>query len=191
MSRRDLSAIALTAALIPLNSTLIALALPDVPRVLDGSVGATAWLVSGYLIVTVAVQPPAGKLGDRFGRGRAMSAGLVGFSLASVASALAPTLGVLIATRVLLGCFGSLMFANALASCAGSRRGSGGADRPLPRRDRRVEPAFGRGRRRRAVPHRGRGGSARRGARSYARPESDRSALTGPRGTRQTRKGDA
>lgn len=119
MSRRDLSAIALTAALIPLNSTLIALALPDIARSLGSSVGATAWLVSGYLIVTVAVQPLAGKLGDRFGRGRAMAAGLIAFSLASVASALAPTLGVLIATRVLQGCFGALMFANALALLRG------------------------------------------------------------------------
>jgi predicted MFS family arabinose efflux permease len=115
MTRRDLPAIALAAALIPLNSTLIALALPEVARSLDSTLGATSWLVSAYLIAMVSVQPVAGRLGDRLGHARAVRLGLGGFALASLAAAAAPDLPLLIAARVLQGCAGAAIFANGLA----------------------------------------------------------------------------
>ena len=65
-------AVLLTAALgtmlMPLNSTMIAVALPDVVDDLDVSLGSTAWLVSGYLIAQASLQPLAGKLGDQLGQ---------------------------------------------------------------------------------------------------------------------------
>jgi hypothetical protein len=90
---------ALAAMLMPLNSTMIAVALPDVMRDLHASVGATTWLVSGYLIAQAALQPLAGKLGDRYGRRPLILSGLVVFAAASAGAAVAPSIGVLIAFR--------------------------------------------------------------------------------------------
>jgi MFS family permease len=67
----------LAAALAPLGSTMIAVALPSIGH----ETGATAselttWLVTSYLITSIALQSPGGKLGDLIGHGRALVAGL-------------------------------------------------------------------------------------------------------------------
>jgi EmrB/QacA subfamily drug resistance transporter len=112
-------AVLLTAALgtmlMPLNSTMIAVALPDVVDDLDVSLGSTAWLVSGYLIAQASLQPLAGKLGDRLGRRPLILAGLASFGLVSLGAALAPSLAVLIAFRVAQAVTGALVFPNAIA----------------------------------------------------------------------------
>ena len=99
----------------PLNSTMIAVALPAVSADLGSSVSDTSWLVSSYLIVMVCVQPLTGGLGDRFGRRPLLVAGLVGFGLASVGAMLAPNLGFLIAFRILQAVAGAVVFPNAVA----------------------------------------------------------------------------
>src|SRR5215207_924836 len=60
--------VALGTMLLPLNSTMVAVALPDVVADLDTGLPAASWLVSSYLIAMAALQPVAGKLGDRVGR---------------------------------------------------------------------------------------------------------------------------
>lgn len=106
---------ALGTMLMPLNSTMIAVALPDIVDDLGVSIGATAWLVSGYLIAQASLQPLAGKLGDRFGRRPLILGGLASFALVSLGAALAPSLGVLIAFRVLQAVTGAFVFPNSLA----------------------------------------------------------------------------
>ena len=54
--------------LAPLNSTMIAVALPRLITTFDTTVTAASWLVTTYLIAMAALQPIAGKLGDRIGR---------------------------------------------------------------------------------------------------------------------------
>jgi EmrB/QacA subfamily drug resistance transporter len=106
---------ALGTMLMPLNSTMIAVALPDIVDDLEVSLASTAWLVSGYLIAQASLQPLAGKLGDRVGRRPLIVTGLASFGLASLGAALAPSLGVLIAFRVLQAVTGALVFPNAIA----------------------------------------------------------------------------
>ncbi|HEX2128151.1 MAG TPA: MFS transporter [Solirubrobacterales bacterium] len=116
MSQRAvLATAALGTMLMPLNSTMIAVALPDIVDDLDVSLASTAWLVSGYLIAQAALQPLGGKLGDRLGRRPVLVVGLLAFALASLGAALAPNLGLLIVFRILQAVTGGLVFPNALA----------------------------------------------------------------------------
>lgn len=93
-------AVALGNLLVPLNSTMIVVALPLISRDLGADPLAAAWLITTYLIVMASLQPIAGRLGDRFGRRRFMLGSLVYFIAASVGAALAPNLVVLIAFRL-------------------------------------------------------------------------------------------
>jgi MFS family permease len=106
---------ALAAMLLPLNSTMIAVAIPDIAGDFGEDARSVTWLVSGYLISMAAVQPLAGKLGDRFGRRRLIVGGLTWFAAASLGAALAPTFPVLIVFRLQQAVAGALAFPNALA----------------------------------------------------------------------------
>jgi EmrB/QacA subfamily drug resistance transporter len=106
---------ALGTMLMPLNSTMIAVALPDIVDDLDASLAASAWLVTGYLIAQAALQPLAGKLGDSIGRRPLILGGLLSFGAFSLGAAFAPSLGVLIVFRVLQAVSGALVFPNSLA----------------------------------------------------------------------------
>ena len=93
-------AIALGNLLVPLNSTMIVVALPLIARDLGADRLSSAWLITSYLIVMAALQPIAGRLGDRFGHRKFMLASLGYFIVASLGAALAPNLIVLIAFRL-------------------------------------------------------------------------------------------
>lgn len=110
-----LVAVALGAVLAPLNSTMIAVAIPEIAGDFDASISSVGWLVTAYLIVIGAFQPVAGRLGDRYGRRRLFLLGLVGFAAASLGAALAPNLAVLIAFRVVQAIAGGLSFPNGAA----------------------------------------------------------------------------
>ena len=60
--------VALGTILAPLNSTMIAVALPKIIDDFGNSVRAGGWLITSYLIVLAVVQPFAGRLGDRVGQ---------------------------------------------------------------------------------------------------------------------------
>lgn len=99
----------------PLNSTMSAVALPGMAEHFAVSSASMSWLVTAYLIATAALQPVAGKLGDRVGRRPIM---LLGFALAFVSSALAviaPALWMLILCRVGQAIAGALVAPNAMA----------------------------------------------------------------------------
>ena len=98
--RGVLVGIALGTLLAPLNSTMIAVALPRIVDDFDTTIGTVGWLVTTYLLALAVVQPVAGKLGDRYGRRPFVIGGLVVFGAASVGAAVAPSLALLIAFRV-------------------------------------------------------------------------------------------
>ncbi|MCC6791906.1 MAG: MFS transporter, partial [Thermomicrobiales bacterium] len=86
-SRWLLPAVAIGTTLAPLNSTMIAVALPEIQRAFDVSVTATAWLVTIYLVAMAVGQPIGGRLGDLYGRRRVYLIGLVWFGVASAGCA--------------------------------------------------------------------------------------------------------
>ena len=112
-AERDvLVTVALGAILAPLNSTMIAVALPRIVNSFHTSVGTAGWLVTSYLLALAVVQPVAGKLGDRHGRRVFVLGGLVVFGLASLGAALAPSLALLVAFRVTQAISGAVVFPN-------------------------------------------------------------------------------
>lgn len=110
-----LIAVSLGAILAPLNSTMIAVALPEIVEEFGSDLTTAAWLVTGYLIVLAAMQPVLGKVGDRFGRRTLMLLGLVVFGVASLGAALAPSLGALIGFRLLQAVGAGITLPNGVA----------------------------------------------------------------------------
>lgn len=108
-------AIAIGIMLVPLNSTMIAVALPTLVADFDSDIASVSWLVISYLIAMAALQPLAGKLGDRYGRRLLVVGGLLWFAAASVAAATASSLGALIFWRLQQAIAGALMFPNGIA----------------------------------------------------------------------------
>jgi EmrB/QacA subfamily drug resistance transporter len=114
-SRWLLPAIAIGTTLAPLNSTMIAVALPDIQRSLNVSVTATAALVTLYLVAMAVGQPIGGRLGDLYGRRRVYLFGLVWFAVASAGCAFAPNLPLLILFRTQQALAGALSFPSGAA----------------------------------------------------------------------------
>lgn len=113
--RMMLVTIALATTLAPLNSTMIAVALPQIMQQFQIDLPAVGWLVTSYLIVMAAVQPVAGKLGDRWGRRALLLGGLIYFAVSSLGAALAPNFVLLLAFRVQQAIAGAIALPNASA----------------------------------------------------------------------------
>jgi EmrB/QacA subfamily drug resistance transporter len=114
-SRWLLPAIAIGTTLAPLNSTMIAVALPDIQHSFQVSVTAATWLVTLYLVSMAVGQPIGGRLGDLYGRRRVYLFGLLWFGVASAGCAFAPNLAVLIVFRTQQAIAGALSFPNGVA----------------------------------------------------------------------------
>ena len=113
--RAILLTVVLGTMLVPLNSTMIAVALPRLIVDLHASLSSAGWLVTGYLIAMASLQPVAGRLGDRIGRRPLVLGGLALFAGASLAAALSPDLQLLIVFRIAQGVAGALVFPNGMA----------------------------------------------------------------------------
>src|SRR4051794_24118433 len=84
-----------------LDLFIVNIAFPDLcANFPDTSLAGLSWILNAYAIVFAALLVPAGRWADRTGRKRAFLLGLTLFTLASAACALAPSVGVLIAARV-------------------------------------------------------------------------------------------
>jgi EmrB/QacA subfamily drug resistance transporter len=106
-----------------LDGSIVNVALPAIVRELGGGVVTAQWVVDGYLLSLGALILLAGSISDAFGRKRVLVAGLIGFGVASLGCALAPTAGILIAARFLQGFAGALLVPSSLAMIMSSFSG--------------------------------------------------------------------
>ena len=126
MNRKLILSIAIGNALVPLNSTMLVVALPAIVRDADTDISAASWLITTYLIAMAALQPIGGRLGDRFGRRRLMLGALAYFGVASIGASLVVDLAPLAFFRLQQALAGALIVPNGLGilrRAAGERAG--------------------------------------------------------------------
>lgn len=98
-----------------LDVTVVNVALPDLQRdFADASLVTLSWVVAIYGVLFAALLTPAGRLADVLGRKTVFLAGFAGFTLTSALSAVAPSVGLLIAARALQGASAAFMIPAAL-----------------------------------------------------------------------------
>jgi EmrB/QacA subfamily drug resistance transporter len=115
VKRLTLIACILGSGIALLDGTVVNVALPTIQRALGGGLAAQQWVVNGYLLTLGSLILVGGSLGDLFGERRIFTLGVSGFGLASLACALAPTIGVLVAARAVQGIASALLTPAALA----------------------------------------------------------------------------
>lgn len=86
-----------------LDATIVQIAAPSVHKDLGGSVSSIQWYSNAYTLPFALLLITGGRLGDIAGRRRVFRIGVIAFLLASLACALAPSVGMLIALRAVQG----------------------------------------------------------------------------------------
>src|ERR1700691_5502091 len=101
--RGTLLATSLGCAVVQLDVSVVNVAIKPIGASLGGGVSSLQWVVSAYTVAFAALILTAGALSDRAGARRVFIAGFVVFTLASAVCGLAPSMGALIAARVVQG----------------------------------------------------------------------------------------
>jgi EmrB/QacA subfamily drug resistance transporter len=110
-----LAPVALGTMLAPLNSTMIAVAIPSLLGDFNRPLAWGAWIVTSYLVAMAAVQPLGGSLGDRYGQRKLFLIGLTLFLVATVAAALSWRIEVLLVARTVQAIAGAAAIPNGTA----------------------------------------------------------------------------
>jgi DHA2 family methylenomycin A resistance protein-like MFS transporter len=96
------------------DTTVVNVALPAIGRDLHAGVSGLQWVVDAYTLSFAGLLLTGGALAERLGGRRVFGAGLVVFAAASAACGLAPTLGFLIAARLVQGAGAALLVPSSL-----------------------------------------------------------------------------
>ncbi len=103
-----LGSLLLAALSFALLQTMVAPALPQIAHQYDTSPSTAAWVMTGFLLSASVATPLAGKLGDLFGKARVLTIVLALFSFGSIVCALADSIELVIAGRLIQGVAGGV-----------------------------------------------------------------------------------
>lgn len=109
-TRGLLAAVATGLFCVQLDYFAMNLALPRMADELGSTTTDLQWVISIYMVTLGAFMVPAGRIGDVFGRKRALLTGVALFGVASALCAVAPSAGVVVAMRVVQGVGAALIF---------------------------------------------------------------------------------
>ena len=98
-----LAVLCLSLLITVVDATIVNVALPTLARDLRAGTAGLQWITDAYTLTFAALLLLAGALADRFGRHRALTAGLAVFAAGSLAAALTRTPAELIAARAVMG----------------------------------------------------------------------------------------
>ncbi|MFE2111613.1 MFS transporter [Kitasatospora sp. NPDC059463] len=114
-----LCTLVLALLVVVLDNSILNVAMKTIASPAPTGIGASQsdleWSINSYTLVFAGLLFTSGLLGDRFGRKRALLAGMAVFGVASLLSALASTPGELIGYRALMGVGGALAMPATLA----------------------------------------------------------------------------
>lgn len=105
-----------------LDANVVNVAVPAIGRHLHAGVSALQWTLTGYLLSVAALLLLSGALADRFGRRPVLATGLFVMLVGSLLCAVAPSIGALIAARVLQGVGAAMVVPSSLALLNGALR---------------------------------------------------------------------
>jgi EmrB/QacA subfamily drug resistance transporter len=98
-----------------LDLFIVNIAFPDIgAEFSSASLGDLSWILNAYAIVFAALLVPAGRIADRVGRRRMFMIGLGTFTAASALCAAAPSVGAMVAARVLQAAGGAMILPSTL-----------------------------------------------------------------------------
>jgi len=98
-----------------LDASIVTVAFPSLQRQFGSHLAAVQWVSLAYLLALTALLVPVGRWSDRVGRKLFYLYGFIVFAGASAACGLAPSLGALIALRVLQAAGAAMLQANSVA----------------------------------------------------------------------------
>ncbi|MBF6316179.1 MFS transporter [Nocardia cyriacigeorgica] len=110
-----LAVICLAELLVVLDNTIVNVALPSIGVELSTGVSGLQWVVDAYTLTFAGLLLAFGNLGDRYGRRKVMTIGLIGVAAMSVVGALSTSLDGVIAARAAMGVFAAAVFPATLA----------------------------------------------------------------------------
>jgi EmrB/QacA subfamily drug resistance transporter len=105
-----LAAVSMALFCVQIDYFAMNLALPRMALDLNSTATDLQWVISVYMLALGAFMVPAGRIGDIFGRRRALLAGIALFGLSSALCALAPSATLVITFRALQGLGAALIF---------------------------------------------------------------------------------
>ncbi|WP_280262470.1 MFS transporter [Nocardia wallacei] len=110
-----LAVLVLPVLLVSMDMSVLFLAMPTLTEHLDPSAAQQLWILDIYGFMIAGLLITMGNLGDRIGRRNILLAGAALFGIASALAAFAPSAGVLIAARALMGIGGATLLPSSLA----------------------------------------------------------------------------
>jgi EmrB/QacA subfamily drug resistance transporter len=100
--------LAVAAVAYALLQSLVAPALLTIQHDLDTNAAGAAWILTAYLLSASVLTPIAGRLGDMFGKKRAMVVVLIVLAVGTALAGLATSIGLMIVARVIQGAGGAV-----------------------------------------------------------------------------------
>ena len=110
-----LGVLCLSLVVISVDNTILNVALPSIVRDLGAEGSQLQWIIDSYTIVFAGLLLTAGSLGDRFGRKKALTLGLVLFGTFSALASRSTSAEMLIVARGLMGVGGAFIFPTTLS----------------------------------------------------------------------------
>jgi EmrB/QacA subfamily drug resistance transporter len=113
--RLTLAATILGSSLAFIDATVVVVAMPTIERDFEIGLAGEQWIFLAYSLTLAALYLVGGATGDRIGRRRTFTAGVIAFALASALAGAAPNAEILIFARALQGVGGAFLTTNSLA----------------------------------------------------------------------------
>ncbi len=108
--KATLYVVLVTAFTTTFTGSALNLSIPDMGRDFQASAGAIGWVVMAYMLTVAALSVPVGRISDLNDRKKLLVAGIVTFAFASLLSAFAWNLEIIIFLRVIQGIGGAMIF---------------------------------------------------------------------------------